>query len=113
MKKALPAILIAVAVLATFAVASCAPANDSLLVGKWALTGSTSQLYEFTSTTMMVGSGTGISVTYDYSAANGSGKYWLHGVSIAKADFTYRFSNSNNNLSITIAGMTTDVERMD
>jgi hypothetical protein len=113
MKKALPLILIALALVATFAIASCAPANDSLLVGRWALAGSTTQLYEFTATTMTIGSGSGVSVTYDYSASAGAGKYWLHGVSIAKVDFTYTFSNSNDNMRIIIAGITTDVVRLD
>jgi hypothetical protein len=113
MKKALSAILIAVALTAALVAVSCAPANDSLLVGRWALAGSTIELYEFTATTMRIGSGGIISVTYDYSASNGTGKYWLHGFSLNKMDFTYRFSNANDNLSLTIAGMTTDVVRME
>ncbi len=81
-------------------VASCGPAIDQELVGKWGVDGSL--VYEFKANGEM-GFG-GLSGLWYYEASNGEGKYWAELLGVKSDETTFTYKVSGDTLEITIEG---------
>ncbi|MCK9325459.1 MAG: hypothetical protein M0P69_08160 [Bacteroidales bacterium] len=67
--------------------------DESSLIGKWGTAGI--QSFEFTADgDMIVGNPMIITITYKYTASDGSGECWLESMPSIKIPFTYSFSGN-------------------